>query len=538
MSDDVKVVRRAVVLVALTLGLVLALGVAPAGAHAALQGTDPADDSLVDTPPPSVALTFDEPVSATTGSIRVIDPGGDRVDRSISDEDGSRTMRVAVDDGGRGTYTVAYRIISNDGHTITGSFVYSVGERTGAATIDQSIPLSTSAAGGIGRWLGYAGAVVAVGAALLLLTARRAGDTASALTARLGTLVVVGTGASALGTGVAVLAQTATTTGRAVPAALSLVPEVAGESRPVLVALLRSTVLWAATMVAAAARFRRLPGPTVAAGGVVAAAGLLAPVAGHPWTADPRALAVPVDALHLLAASVWLGMVIAVLAAAPVLADVDAAVRSLSRAAVVAATVVLVSGIVSGYLLLGSIEALLETGSGQLVIAKAAGFLVLMGLGWLNRFRLVPMLGRAKAARPRLIQVMRAEVVVGALVLGLTAGLVNQPPGRDTLAQPYDDVRTVDGVTMRLEITPARAGENTVHVYLLRDGAPFAFDALEVTAEREGVPARKLDGVTPISPDHASIYGVSLPTPGTWTLVATTVSASTPTQFSFEVPVR
>ena len=103
-----------------------------------------------------------------------------------------------------GTYTVAYRVVSDDGHTITGSFVFHVGERTGAATIDQSIPTSTSAVGGIGRWLGYAGAAVAVGAALLLALLRRGGDTADrppgAALGRLGSLVVGGAAASALGT--------------------------------------------------------------------------------------------------------------------------------------------------------------------------------------------------------------------------------------------------------------------------------------------------------------------------------------------------
>lgn len=128
---------------------------------------------------------------------------------------------------------------------------------------------------------------------------------------------------------------------------------------------------------------------------------------------------------------------------------------------------------------------------------------------------------------------------MGALVLAVTAGLVNQPPGRDTLAQPYADVRTDGALQMRLEVEPARAGDNTLHVYLTdADGRPVRFDALEVTVAREGIPARKLDGVTPISPDHASVYGASLPTPGTWTVDVTTVTLSTTAQFSFEVPVR
>lgn len=602
--------RRAVAVLgtvvgSVVLGLALAVlaGSSPAGAHATLQTTDPVDDALVDAVPGTVALGFDEPVDATTGSIQVIAPDGDRVDGSLSDRDGGRTVAVEVDGDARGTYTVAYRVVSDDGHTITGSFVFHVGERTGAADIDQSIPVTTSAVGGIGRWLGYAGAAVAVGAALLLALLRRptttptagptvapgapdagapgsplggdvtatqagtaqtgtsghgpgaTGGVSMAALGRLATLIVGGTAASAVGTTAAVLAQTATTTGRSPIGALSLVPDVAADSRPVAFALLRAALLIGATLIGAAARARLLPGALVATGAAVAVAGLLAPVAGHPWTADPRALAVPADALHLLAASVWLGLLVALVVAGSALADPDRAIRLVSRSAFVAAVVVAVTGAASGWLLLGSIDALTDTASGQLVVLKVIGFAVLVALGWLNRARLVPLLGRAVAGpdaedrtaqrstrvRRRLLQVVRVEVVVGALVLAVTAGLVNQPPGRDTLAQPYSDVRTdADAaLEMRLEVEPAQAGDNTIHVYLTDEtGRPVRFDALEVTVSREGIPPRKLDGVTPISPDHASVYGASLPTPGTWTVDVTTVTLTTSAQFSFEVPVR
>ncbi|QYG95006.1 copper resistance protein CopC/CopD [Iamia sp. SCSIO 61187] len=544
--------RRALALLALVVGMALGVlaGSTPAGAHATLQGTSPSDDAVVDEVPAAIVLTFDEPVSASTGAVQVIAPEGGRVDGSVDRTDGGRSVSIGVDGDARGTYTVAYRVVSDDGHTISGSFVFHVGERTGAATIDQTIPTSTSAVGGVGRWLGYAGAAVAVGSALLLVLLRRGpAPAATAATTALGTLVVGGAAASALGTTAALVAQTATTTGRSLVGALSLVPDVAGDSRSVAVALLRAAVLVGATLVGVAGRARRLPGVLVATGVLVAAAGLLAPVAGHPWTADPRGLAVPADALHLLAASVWLGMLVGLAVVAPRLADPDHAVRLVSRSAVVAAAVVVVTGATSAWLLLGSVEAATDTGSGQLVLLKVLGFGVLVGLGWVNRSRLVPLLGRladdgapdrrSAVARGRLLQVVRAEVLVGALVLAVTAGLVNQPPGRDTLAQPYSDVRTVEDLTLLLEVTPARAGDNTMHLYLTdAAGQPAKYDALEITVSRDGIPPRRLDGVTPISPDHASVYGASLPSPGTWTVAVTTVTDTTPRQFSFEVPLR
>lgn len=530
--------------------LAAAFAAAPVGAHATLQDTSPADDALVEAVPAAVLLRFDEPVSATTGAVQVISPAGDRVDGAVEETDGGRSISIGVVGNDRGTYTVAYRVVSNDGHTITGSFVFHVGERTGAATIDQTIPIETSAVGGVGRWLGYAGAAVAVGAALLLALLRRGrtgdGDGASR---RLGTLILAGTAAGALGTTAAVVAQTASTTGRSLAGALGLVAEVAGDSRPVAVALLRAAVLVGVALVGLAAWARRLPGVLVGTGVVVAAAGLLGPVAGHPWTGHPRTLAVSADGLHLVAASAWLGMLAALVVAAPVLADPDRAVHLVSRVALVAAGVVAVSGTASAWLLLGSIDALRETASGQLVALKVLGFGLIMALGWVNRTRLVPLLRRvvegggpspaAGLARRRLLQLVRAEVLVGALVLAVTAGLVNQPPGRDVVSQPYEDVRTVDDLSFRMQVLPARPGDNTIHVYLTdTSGQPVRFDALEVTVARDGIPKRRLGGVTPVSPDHASVYGASLPRPGTWSVVATVVTVAASAEFHFEVPVR
>ncbi len=238
------------------------------------------------------------------------------------------------------------------------------------------------------------------------------------------------------------------------------------------------------------------------------------------------------------------------------------------------------TGTVSAWLLLGFVDALVDTASGQLVIVKVIGFAALVSLGWVNRTRLIPLLGRvagvavpaversavlvgggpptrpeAVGAHPddrgdsgavprepadgvlaRLLQVVRVEVVIGALVLAVTAGLVNQPPGRDVLAQPFTGPATVDGSTLLFEVDPARAGTNEMHLYITDEtGNPASVDALEVRTGRDGVPERKLP-VEQISPDHAVVYGASLPTPGTWEVDVTTVRVGVPRQFHFEVP--
>lgn len=590
--------RRLLGLIALTLVLVgLTVSVvgssAPAGAHATLQETVPTDDALVADVPGSVELRFDEPVAATTGAVRIIAPDGGRVERSAQEVRGGRTLRVGVDGDAVGTYTVAYRVVSDDGHNISGSLLFHVGTRTGGASVDQSVPLATSVAGGIGRWLSYAGSVVVVGAALLLALVARSGGPGPALP-RLSALAAGAALAAATGASLAVVAQVALGTGRSVVAAVTLVPEAAGDSRSLTVAAARAAVLVIGAIVAVVGWRRTSTAGVPAAGAVVAVAGLLAPIAGHPWTADPKALAVGADALHLLAISVWLGLLAALVASGRRLPDAAGAVRAVSGAALVASAVVAITGTTSAWLLLGSTEALLRTASGQLVVVKVVGFATLLGLGWINRSRLVPLLGAvavpastAPATTPvpalvgasgssatgdedddrgpttdgeggptddrpgdggppppasewalaRLLQVVRIEVVVGALVLAATAGLVNQPPGRDQVTQPFTGTRTVDELTMLLEVEPARAGSNEMHLYATDpDGRPAPIDAFEVKAGRSGVPERRLS-TEQVSPDHAVVYGASLPSPGAWTVRITTVSAGVASKFAFDVRV-
>ena len=83
-------------------------------------------------------MTFTEAVTALPGSVEVYGPDGERVDSgtpSISSD--STTVDVGIDPGGQGTYTVSWRVTSDDGHTISGSWVFHVGQQSGAVTLDD-----------------------------------------------------------------------------------------------------------------------------------------------------------------------------------------------------------------------------------------------------------------------------------------------------------------------------------------------------------------------------------------------------------------
>ncbi|MFE4371713.1 copper resistance protein CopC [Streptomyces sp. NPDC056835] len=112
----------------------------PAHAHTALASSNPADTSTLSAPPGEVALTFNEKMDGAYARVAVTGPdnrsvtsGGTRVkDRTVT-----QALNAAAP---AGRYTVAFRVVSTDGHPVTGSLTYTL-----AAT--PSVPPSATAAG-------------------------------------------------------------------------------------------------------------------------------------------------------------------------------------------------------------------------------------------------------------------------------------------------------------------------------------------------------------------------------------------------------
>lgn len=591
----------ATVVAAAVLAVLLLGGAAPAGAHATLIGTVPAADGVVDAVPDAVELRFDEPVEVVDDAVQVFGPDGARVDQGVVErQDGGSTLVAPIDAVEQGTYTVAWRVTSEDSHTLSGSFVFHDGTRTGAVAVDDGGSTATDLIGGVGRWLGLAGTMTVIGAvAVALLLGRsvrvrdgdgvgvpdgvgaggaagggtttettggtetadaavdpatRAGGTAtlagmaavrSAALATTGVddarallrvLAVAGGAVGAVGAFVALVAILADGAGRSVYDALALVTEAAPDTRTGQLALVR-VGLGLATAVAALVPvvWRRLPGLVLALAGATA---VVTTVAGHSWTAPDRLVAVASDLAHLGAVSVWVGGLVALLAVLPLLASDDRAhlATRFSAMALVAVVVVAVSGTVSGWQQVRTLDGLTSTSYGRLLLAKVAGFAVLVVLGWANRARLVPLVRRTVAPLRRSL---RIELAVAAVVLALTAALVHQPPARTSASDgPYDtSVEAAGGELLSATVEPAQAGSNDIHLYFTDPaGAPLGVDAVQVTAATTDVPARRLQ-VTPVTPDHVTVAGASLPSPGTWTIEVTAVQAGEPLVFTFEVPI-
>ncbi|WP_328446549.1 MULTISPECIES: copper resistance CopC family protein [unclassified Amycolatopsis] len=176
-------------LVALALTVVAVLGTAtPALAHNVLISSDPANGSSVTAGPQKVSLTFDQYVQgADVNQIAVTGPGGGQWAEgpiSVVNNVISAPLRPL---GPAGKYTVGYRVLSADGHPVTGELTFTLtAAGTGTpATVDAakspggttSQATSPSSSTGVPIWVWIAGAVVLL--AIGLVVALRSGGRAA-----------------------------------------------------------------------------------------------------------------------------------------------------------------------------------------------------------------------------------------------------------------------------------------------------------------------------------------------------------------------
>lgn len=161
--------------------LIVVAGAVPASAHASLLRSSPADRSSVATAPKTVTLTFDENI-AMPSVIVVTDADGASVVRgktSVTDNTVSTRVSIAA----AGSYTVVYRVVSADGHPVSGRLSFTVGTGSPAGgrgpdgSSDQAATASgqqheSTTTGPSARVMGMIGALALLGG-LGLLTVRR-----------------------------------------------------------------------------------------------------------------------------------------------------------------------------------------------------------------------------------------------------------------------------------------------------------------------------------------------------------------------------
>jgi len=117
---------------------------APASAHDVLASTTPADGATVARTPDTVVLTFQEPALAVGTKVVVTGPDGP-VQDGAPKLVGSTVRQALASGSPAGTYRVQYRVTSDDGHAVSGTFSFR-SKDAGAAPSATATALATTSA--------------------------------------------------------------------------------------------------------------------------------------------------------------------------------------------------------------------------------------------------------------------------------------------------------------------------------------------------------------------------------------------------------
>jgi methionine-rich copper-binding protein CopC len=125
--------------------LVAPVGLAgPAAAHDELTGSNPSDGSTVTEAPQRVRLNFSAEVKQIGLTVLVKDPSGASVASGEPTIDGTAVIQRLEPLTESGVYTVAYRVVSSDGHPISGRVTFTADLPTPSATPTASTTASAT----------------------------------------------------------------------------------------------------------------------------------------------------------------------------------------------------------------------------------------------------------------------------------------------------------------------------------------------------------------------------------------------------------
>jgi copper transport protein len=132
---------------------------------------------------------------------------------------------------------------------------------------------------------------------------------------------------------------------------------------------------------------------------------------GHPAGIEPL-WTIPAKSIHLLSGAAWLGGLLWLVGGARRDGtDFPAEARRVSRVALIAVILVLLSGIIEIRFFLAQPSDLIHSSYGRLASLKIIGLLALIGIGAFNRYLLLPAIDDS-TTRPALSRTVRQEIAI------------------------------------------------------------------------------------------------------------------------------
>ncbi len=503
------------------LGLVSSTGVVQA--HALLVRSLPAAGEELTTAPIAIEMWFSEPLEPQFSTAHLLDAQGDIIGSgpAVVDPTDPMHLTLTVDALPSGIYTVVWRTLSRaDGHEWIGAFPLTIlnadgsrpsgvaatvaGAVDGASRNELPTPLKT-----LSRLLALVGAMFLTGLLAFqqlalsvqpgIVQATTGSSSATHFVARVERTVqlglVLGIGVLFVGGWLQVVAQVMTLGGSGAGGASMDLFFRTRLGTLILVRQMLAVLLLLVTIATALHLYQRAP--LVQRGALLLSLGVLLtfPLVSHAAAVPGSVWAILVDFVHLVAAAIWFGGLLALLwllwqlRRQSTVADqalLRQVIHAFSLLASLAVFVLLCTGVFSTLVQLHTWRSLWESTYGWLLLIKL-GLVVLAMIIALRNHQLArnpaslpDVSGRVGTHYGRFLRQVGAESLVGLGLMVLVAMLVQTPvpavpaTSADAPSGLFQEVLSVDDLSIHFQITPNQAGVNRYAIHLSHtDGSPI-----------------------------------------------------------------
>lgn len=445
-------------------------------AHAYIVKSNPSENEVLTTSPTKITIQFDEAIEQRFYSMKVTDQSGKRVDQKdakISQENQAILEETLEPDLPNGTYLIQWKVVSSDGHPINGTIPFQIGKD---AKHTKQVKESTS--GYLPqpdmislRGLLYISFSLFLGILFFTSFIVKSPNLES-LRKRTKWLLT----GSYIGLGISILLG--------LPLQIHIEAEVAWSKAfdpSFIMQILEYTtfgLIWMIQVILFLLlsityflySYRQVKRKKVwELLSIVFVSGLILTKAfiGHSATGQNILLSITMDFFHLGAAALWLGSLIALVFFLTNYKEEKTfkweTIRRFSGWSILFVSILLLTGIYGSLLYVPTWNALFHTSYGQVLLVKAALFIVMLGFGAVHFLR-------GKRKKGSWGTSIWLEFFIGLVILVLAAILTNLPTALDAPGVFNQTAKTKEGYTVSLKIDPNVVGTNLFTVKLFENG--------------------------------------------------------------------
>ncbi|MBC2249996.1 copper resistance protein [Listeria sp. FSL L7-0123] len=469
---------------------ILIVPVQHVSAHAYLENSNPADQSHIKTAPEKVTLVFNEEIEADFPLIEVKNSSGERVKTgktAVSKKNNHMVEALLPADLKADVYSVSWRVVSADGHAVTGLISFKLGDTK--ATFQATEVPSNGAdlqISSIQKAILYIGFSLFIGVLLfgLGLYPRK-----EPLTEKISSRLKKVTWTALVFLGVALLmqlfVQTSITTGVSISKSFQPNQLTAFLATKTGYIWISEFVVWLVLTIFTFIMFYKnkqsswfaLLTETALIGYLIFAKAQN----GHAAASADKIVSITADMLHMIAASVWVGGILVLLFVLPRTGKARAIWSRFAIVAIIAVASILVSGLLMAVMNIGQMANLFTTNYGKLLLFKIGLFLLMALLG-LGHYIYLKLKNQKMPFKTILV-----ELIIGTIILIVASVLTNVQTPPPPAPKAFDETIAADGeqAKINLRVEPATVGQNQfIITFTSADGsAKTDFEQVTITTK-------------------------------------------------------